>query len=74
MKKISIAFATAALMIASTADASAQTYPPSGAGNGTGRQQQGQKGKRIGRKDGSGPLHTPGTGGGNGGGQRRGRR
>ncbi len=45
---------------------------------GTGRQ-QGQtgnqkKGKQLGPKDGSGPIHTPGTGGGTGAGQRRGRR
>ncbi len=30
-------------------------------------------GKRTGPRDGSGPIHTPGTGGGNGGGRRGGR-
>ncbi|MDX1978818.1 MAG: hypothetical protein SFV51_01015 [Bryobacteraceae bacterium] len=38
-----------------------------------GKQQgQAKSGKRTGPQDGSGPIHTPGTGGGNGGGQRRG--
>ena len=41
--------------------------------------QQGQRkgpsnGKKMGPQDGSGPIHTPGTGGGTGSGQRRGRR
>jgi hypothetical protein len=31
-------------------------------------------GKKTGPRDGSGPIHEPGTGGGNGGGQRRGGR
>lgn len=34
----------------------------------------GKKGKRTGPKDGSGPIHTPGTGGGTGKGQRGPRR
>lgn len=32
------------------------------------------KGKKMGPQDGSGPIHPPGTGGGTGTGQRRGRR
>ena len=45
-------------------------------GNGSGAGQNGQngqsKGKKLGSRDGSGPVHTPGTGGGTGAGQRHG--
>jgi hypothetical protein len=37
-----------------------------------GKNEKAKSGKRAGPQDGSGPIHTPGTGGGNGGGQRRG--
>jgi hypothetical protein len=44
-------------------------------GNTAPAQSQGQqKGKRLGPKDGSGPIHQPGTGGGTGVGRRAGRR
>jgi len=73
MKKIHIAMATMALMIAGATLASAQSNPPYGTGTPQKRGQQ-NKGKKLGPQDGSGPIHTPGTGGGTGAGQRRGRR
>jgi hypothetical protein len=39
-----------------------------------GRGQSQMKGKRTGPRDGSGPIHTPGTGGGTGAGNRGGQR
>jgi hypothetical protein len=45
------------------------TNPP---GKGQGQGQRQMKGKRTGPQDGSGPIHSPGTGGGSGAGNRGG--
>lgn len=71
MKKIQIAIATLAMMTVSAIATYAQNAPTTPAPTpGSGQ----PRGKRLGPKDGSGPIHTPGTGGGTGAGQRRGRR
>lgn len=54
--------------------ASAQFNPPLRSGSGNPVGQMGAKGKKQGPQDGSGPIHTPGTGGGTGKGQRGPRR
>jgi hypothetical protein len=65
MKKRALAVATLILAFAGTSMA---FDPPRNARNGQQKQaQQAQtKGKRTGPQDGTGPIHTPGTGGGNG--------
>jgi hypothetical protein len=76
MKRM-IAIAALTLMTGSMFAYNGPRYGQNGGScpNGNTGQQQGQrKGKKIGPQDGSGPLHTPGTGGGSGAGQRRGRR
>jgi uncharacterized membrane protein (UPF0127 family) len=73
MKKIHLAIATLFLMTAGSIVASAQTNPCPNP-NCPGPQQGKGNGKRLGPKDGSGPQHEPGTGGGTGAGQRRGRK
>ncbi len=71
MKKMMFAIATLAIMTAGTMTLSAQTSNPA---PGNGQKQGPRKGKKLGPQDGSGPIHQLGTGGGNGGGGRRGRR
>jgi len=72
MRSLRIAVTALTLLVAGNLLALGQTTPPYGAGN---SQKQGQqKGKKMGPRDGSGPLHPPGTGGGTGAGQRKGRR
>lgn len=74
MKKAYLAMAAAVLLFAGTA--SAQFVPGTCGGtpkrDGSGQGKRG--GKKIGPQDGSGPIHQPGTGGGSGAGNRRGRR
>ncbi len=83
MKKINLALATLFLTTAGSLFAlDTPAWAQNGNGQGKGRQGQGQgqgqkigqRGKRTGPQDGSGPIHSPGTGGGSGAGQRRGRR
>jgi hypothetical protein len=73
MKKRYLAVAT--LFLTSTALTFAFEPQRNGRnGNQSQQQQAGQQnGKRTGPQDGSGPIHTPGTGGCTGAGQRRGR-
>jgi hypothetical protein len=78
MKKTHLAIATLFVM---TAGSMLAQNPPNTGQTGTPNQTQtpGQKagkrnGKKAGPQDGSGPIHQPGTGGGTGGGQRRGRK
>jgi hypothetical protein len=61
------AFAVAALALA-VAGSTLAFDPPRNTRNGQAKQgQQGQtNGKRTGPQDGTGPIHAPGTGGGNG--------
>jgi hypothetical protein len=75
MKKIIATIVFAALSMASVY-AQNTTFPSRGSGNGQGQGQgkQGKQGKKMGPQDGSGPIHTPGTGGGTGRGQRGPRR
>jgi hypothetical protein len=76
MKKMFVAMAALAILTAGTISLPAQTTTPNpNPAPGAGQKKQGQrKGKKLGAQDGSGPVHQPGTGGGNGGGGRRGRR
>lgn len=71
MRKAYLAMAAAALLFVGTA--SAQFVPGSCGGtpkrDGSGQGKKG--GKRMGPKDGSGPIHEPGTGGGTGNGAGR---
>ncbi len=70
MKKMLATIALATMSVAATY--ALNTLPPQGQGQ---RQAQGKKqGKKLGPQDGSGPIHTPGTGGGTGKGQRGPRR
>jgi len=71
MKKTYLAIATLFLMTAGSTIIPAQVNPQAPC---TGQQQGQRNGKKLGPQDGSGPIHQPGTGGGNGGGARRGRR
>ncbi len=73
MTRIRTAVAALALMMGGAMVAPSQNTPPANPGNGPVQKQQ-KGGKKIGPRDGSGPIHTPGAGGGNGGGHRRGRR
>lgn len=71
MKKIIATIVFATMSVASVY-AQNPTFPQRGNGQGQG---QGKKqGKKLGPQDGSGPIHTPGTGGGTGRGQRGPRR
>jgi hypothetical protein len=76
MKSTKIVLTTLSMILAAALVAPAQNTPRPQPGSGP---QQGQRkgpsnGKKIGPQDGSGPIHQPGTGGGTGSGQRRGRR
>lgn len=75
MKKSYLAIATFLLMTAGSIVVSAQNPTcPNPNPNCPAPQQGNGIGKRLGPKDGSGPQHEPGTGGGTGAGQRRGRK
>ncbi len=76
MKTTKAILSAFALMAALAVAAPAQTTPNPAPGNGSPRQErQGMnKGKKSGPQDGSGPIHQPGTGGGSGAGNRRGRK
>lgn len=76
MQTTRIFITTLSMTLALALAAPAQNYPTPQPGCNS---QQGQRkgpsnGKKLGPQDGSGPIHTPGTGGGTGAGNRRGRR
>jgi hypothetical protein len=72
MTKTFFAFATLLIMSASLLPA--LNLPRYGQATATCPQAPAQKGKKLGPQDGTGPIHTPGTGGGTGTGRRAGRR
>jgi hypothetical protein len=76
MKKTYLAIATLFLMTVGSLAVPAQnpTCPNCPCPTCPGPRQGNGQGKKLGPKDGSGPLHPPGTGGGTGAGQRRGRK
>lgn len=77
MKTTRTILAGLALMLAMAVAAPAQNAPTPAPGSGNQRHGQNggvTKGKKTGPQDGSGPIHTPGTGGGTGAGNRKGRR
>ncbi len=67
-------FAFATLFIMSAGLLPALNLPRNGKAAATCPQAGPQKGKKLGPQDGTGPIHTPGTGGGTGAGRRAGRR
>jgi hypothetical protein len=71
MQRIRIAIATVVMMTAGAVLTYADITPPQPQ-PGSGQQQGKRNGKKLGKQDGSGPQHTPGTGGGTGAAQRRG--
>ena len=79
MKKTFLTIAAIVMMLAGTSSG----FDNPSSGNRNGRKQAGscdtsgsgaRAGRRTGPQDGSGPIHTPGTGGGTGTGRRAGRR
>lgn len=77
MKTTKAILSAFALMTALAVAAPAQTSPNPNPGNGSPRMERRggtNQGKKAGPQDGSGPIHQPGTGGGSGAGNRRGRK
>ena len=67
-------FALAAMFVTTAGLLPALNLPRYNQTSATCPQAGSQRGKRLGPQDGTGPIHTPGTGGGTGAGRRAGRR